>query len=186
MDTPLHETTKGATNAILTCCVAEDKNSVPTFDIHWDTQTDVHLMQVDILLLRYLHTTFGTPAHFCTQYKRDIYTFRCHPSFGSNGPLYDWMVIKFDTGLFPCRLAAVVISNADAEEPLQLVVQSTTTRTKVKSVLFQEWSWSPEYITVSPKCIAAPCFVISIRDDHSLVLETLAREKWAEQFTHVE
>jgi hypothetical protein len=96
------------------------------------------------------------------------------------------MVIKFDTGLFPCRLAAVVFSNADAEEPLQLVVQSTTTRTKVKSVLFQEWSWSPEYITVSPKCIEAPCFVISIRDDHSLILETLAREKWAEQFTHVE
>ena len=186
MDTPLHESTKGATNAILTCCVAEANNTAPSFEIHWDSKTDVHLMQVDIQLLRYLHTTFGTPVHFCTQYKRDIYTFRCHPSFGSTGPLYDWMVIKFDTGLFPCRLAAVVFSNADAEEPLQLVVQSTTTRTKVKSVLFQEWSWSPEYITVSPKCIEAPCFVISIRDDHSLILETLAREKWAEQFTHVE
>ena len=47
-------------------------------------------------------------------------------------------------------------------------------------------NWSAEYITVSPNTIEAPCFVISIRDDNSRVLETLARDKWADQFTNTE
>jgi hypothetical protein len=63
--------------------------------------------------LHYLYNTFGPVVLFCTEYKRDIYTFRCHPNYDSAGPIYDWMTIKFNIGLYPCRLA------------VQLVVQST-------------------------------------------------------------
>ena len=159
---------------------------VPHFDIKWNTKTNVSKLQLDNSLLCYLYTQFGHTVNFCTEYKRDIYTFRCHPSYGSAGPIFDWMIIKFNTGLFPCRLAAVVLDHSASDDAVQLVVQSTTSRTPVKSTLFQEWNWSAEYITVSPNTIEAPCFVISIRDDNSRVLETLARDKWADQFTNTE
>ena len=139
-------------------------------------QTNVSKLQLDISLLCYLYTLFGHTVNFCTEYKRDIYTFRCHPSYGSARPIFDWMIMKFDTGLFPCRLAAVVLHHSAPDHAVQLVVQSTTSRTPVKSTFFQEWNWSAEYITVSPNTIEAPCFVISIRDDNSRVLETFARE----------
>lgn len=185
---PLHESTKGASNAVLTCVEDASHNMQRKFQVKWSTQTNVNLMTVDIRLMHYLYDQFGPQVSFCTQYKRHIYTFRCHPAFNSGRPIYDWMIIKFTKGLFPCRLAAVVFmdSTMNPEEPLQLVVQSATSKTKTKSTLFQEWNWSPEYLTVSPSSIEAPCFVISIRDDHSLILETLARDKWAEQFTHVD
>ena len=80
----------------------------------------------------------------------------------------------------------MVLDHSASHDAVQLVVQSTTSRTPVKSTLFQEWNWSAEYITVSPNTIEALCFVISIRDDNSRVLETLAREKWADQFTNTE
>ena len=188
-DTPLHEGTKGATNAILTCVKDTHNHLQLKYEVKWDSRTDVKLLKVDIRLLQYLHDTFGPKVvSFCTQYQRHVNTFRCHPCFNSGGPIYDWMLIKFDKGLFPCRLAAVVVLDATTNptEPLQLVVQSAIEKTKTNSTLFSEWSWSPEYLTVPPSTIEAPCFVISIRDDHSLILETLARDKWAEQFTHVD
>lgn len=159
---------------------------MPTFHIQWDTKTDVSTLQMDSDLVCYLYNNFGPKVHFCTEYKRDIYTFRCHPNYGSAGPIYDWMIIKYDIGLFPCRLAAVVLDDSNPAKAVHLVVQSTTTRTSVKSTLFQEWNWSPEFITIVPSTIEAPCFVISVRDDNSRVLETLARDKWADQFTNTE
>ena len=115
-------------------------------------------LQLDNSLLCYLYTPFGHTVNFCTECKRDIYTFRCHPSYGSAGPIFDWMIIKFNTGLFPCRLAAVVLDHSAPDNAVQLVVQSTTSRTPVKSTLFQEWNWSAENITISPNTIEAPCF----------------------------
>jgi hypothetical protein len=84
------------------------------------------------------------------------------------------MIIKFNIGLYPCRLAAVVFDDSTSAKEVHFVVQSTTTSTSAKSTLFQEWNWSPEYTSVHPYTIEAPCFVISLRDDNSRVLETLA------------
>jgi hypothetical protein len=96
------------------------------------------------------------------------------------------MIIKFKIGLYPCRLAAVVFDDSTSAKEVHLVVQSTTTHTLAKSTLFQEWNWSPDYISVCPNTIEAPCFVISLRDDNSRVLETLAQDKWADEFTNTE
>jgi hypothetical protein len=95
------------------------------------------------------------------------------------------MIIKFNIGLYPSQLAAVVFDDSTSAKEVHLVVQSTTTRTLAKSTLFQEWNWSPEYISVCPNTIEAPCFVISLRDDNSR-LETLAQDKWADEFTNTE
>jgi hypothetical protein len=132
----IHESTKGSTTGILTREAAAVNNIMPIYHIQWDTQTDVSTLQMDNKLLHYLHNNFGPVVHFCTEYKRDIYTFRCHPNYGSAGPIYDWMTIKFNIGLFPCRLAAVVFDDSTSAKEVHLVVQSTTTRTLAKSTLF--------------------------------------------------
>ena len=98
---------------------------------------------MDHKLLHYLYNKFGAVVHFCTEYERDIYTFRCHSNYGSAGPIYHWMIIKFNIGLFPCRLVAVVLDASTSAQEVHLLVQSTTTRTSAKSTLFQEWNWSP-------------------------------------------
>jgi len=78
------------------------------------------------------------------------------------------MIIKFNIGLFPCRFAAVVFDDSTSAKEVHFVEQrSTTACTSAKSTLFQEWNWSPAYISVHPNTIEAPCFVISVRDDNS-------------------
>jgi hypothetical protein len=84
---------------------------------------------------------------------------------------------------------AVVIRNVTAQcpEPYVLVVQQTTKKTNSDSVLLIEWEWSPEYTTILPSMIVAPCFVISIKamkaGDSSKVLEIRQRESWPLLFT---
>ena len=91
---------------------------------------------------------------------------------------------------FPCRLAAVVISNAfasihNAAVEYKLVVQCTTKRTGVKSVLLTEWEWSAKYEVIDPDSIMAPWFVISIANDNSVVIEALPLEEWPQEFTKI-
>jgi hypothetical protein len=48
------------------------------------------------------------------------------------------MIIKYNTGLFSFQLAAVVLDDSTSVKEVPLFVQSTTSRTLVKSTLFQE------------------------------------------------
>ena len=160
----------------------------------WDTQTDLTSMSLPKELLRFLCNDFGDRVRIATEYRRDVYTFRCHPNFQSDGPIYDWMLVKF-AGFqdnYPCRLAAVVINEAfdgtDVKSrKYKLVVQSTTKRlAKKSSVLLSEWLWQPfPYYVIDTDDIVAPCFVISVVDDHSVVLETKARHLWPAEFTSI-
>ena len=86
---------------------------------------------------------------------------------------------------FPCRLAAVVLCDVDDAntEPYHLVVQSAQQKTGIKSVLLTEWVWSAEYLVIYPSHIVGPCFVISIKDDTSKILEALPLDKWPSEFT---
>ena len=91
-------------------------------------------MIVPIELLRFLGNEFGNRVRFCTKYKRDIYTSRCHPCYQSDGPTFDW-------------IAAVVINEAfyildiDAKW-YKLMVQITTNKQLAHklSVLLIEWT----------------------------------------------
>jgi hypothetical protein len=44
---------------------------------------------------------------------------------------------------------------------------------------------SHDYYIESPKSIQAPCFVIESTDDDSKIHETLAFDKWAQEFTNL-
>ena len=139
-------------------------------------------MTLNSELMHFLTHHFGPQVSICTQYQREQFIFRCHPNFQSNGPMYDWLKIRFDDDIYPSKLACVV-NTPDAEEPVQLVVQCAVKRTGIKSAIFTEWTWSPEYYIVSPDTIHAPCFVVSILPNHSKILETLTYEEWPRLFT---
>ena len=89
-----------------------------------------------------------------------------------------------DTGIYPCRLAAVVIlDNLDeTSDQYRLVIQPAVARTTHNSVLFCEWTWSPVYYNVSPDTSVGPCFMICIKDDGSRILETKGYDNWAGEF----
>ena len=151
--------------------------------VEWQSKTKNKLLTIPEALLVYMHKHFGKDVHFCTEYCRAEYTFRCHPSYQSNYPMYDWMKVRFNTGSFPCRLAAVVICDNVPDDPYRLVVQSTTKQTGVKSVLLTEWYMSDTYYVVYPESIKGSCFVIEHTTNNSKVHEVLSREKWAGEFT---
>jgi hypothetical protein len=151
----IHKSMRGLTTGILTWEAAAVDNIMSIYHIQWDTKTNVSTLQMDNKLLHYLHNKFGPVVHSCTEYKSDIYTFQCHPNYGSAGPIYDWMIIKFNIGLFPCQLAAVVLDDFTSAKGVHLVVQSTTTRTLAKSALFKEWNWSTENVSVCPNTLSS-------------------------------
>jgi hypothetical protein len=171
-------------------CVHRDKlGKKSQYKVDWDTRTHTDLLTLPIALMEFLFDSFKgeDKITFCTEYKRDVHTFRCHPCYQSDGPIYDWMIIDFEGhGKFPCRLALVVVvdSPQDPNEKFQLVVQSTTEETKAhKSTLLREWKWSPTYHLVSGNTVVDPCFVISISHNSSTVLETKPYTEWASKFT---
>ena len=100
--------------------------------------------------------------------------------------MYDWMKADFQGKVYPCRLAAVVVVSTDelvnASERLKLVVQRATSATGINSVLFTEWLWSSKYHVIMPLNVQSPCFVVSIKDDSSKILETLPIEEWHKAF----
>ncbi len=121
------------------------------------------------------------PVRFCSEFRIGNNIFRCHPSFQSDGDMYDWMRADFQGTVYPCRLAAVIVSTDDdvnANDRLKLVVQRTTCATGINSVLFTEWLWSNEYHVIVPSDVESPCFVVSIKEDTSKILETLPIEEW--------
>jgi hypothetical protein len=160
------------------------------YEIVWDSKTHIDFMTLPQELMEFVCDSYKEvdTITFCTEYKRDVHTFRCHPSYQSDGGIYDWMIIDFgEFGKFPCRLALVVVvvdTPQDSEEKYQLVVQSTTEEIKEhESTLLREWKWSPTYLLVSGNSVVAPCFVISISHNSSTVLETKPYTEWASKFT---
>jgi hypothetical protein len=159
----------------------------PGISVLWHTQANLDGLQLSQALQNYLIKTFGSEVHCCTEYKRDVHTFRCHPSFQSQGAIYDWINVQFETGIFPCRLAMIVVLDGAVtpSEKYRLIIQPAIAATNCDSVLFREWMWTPEYYNVSPDTIVGPCFVISIKDDGSRILETKAYDMWAGEFTEL-
>ena len=155
--------------------------------VQWQTQANLDGLQLSQALQNYLIKTFGSKVHCCTEYKRDVHTFRCHPSFQSQGAIYDWINVQFDTGVFPCCLAMIVVLDeaVTPSEKYRLIIQPAIEPTNCDSVLFREWIWRLQNITTSLLIqLSSPCFVISIiKDDGSRILETKGYDMWAGEFT---
>ena len=155
-----------------------------SIEVTWRTTTKIELMTIPTTLVQYLCKEFGNYVEMATEYVRDKYVFRCHPSYQSSGAIYDWMNVVFEEGTYPSKLMAVVVKSSNHGEGLHLVVQSASRRTHVDSVLFREWDFSEDYYTITPDSIESPVFVISIQDEKSnKILETLSYEDWPSQFT---
>ena len=107
--------------------------------------------------------------------------FRCHPSFQSDGAMYNWIWADFHGRVYLCRLAPVVVSTDDAantNDRFKLVVQCTTCATDINLVLSTEWLWSSKYHVIVPSDVKLPWFLVSIKEDTSKILETLPIEEW--------
>lgn len=186
-----HDVYQGTGQASFGCITRTKVGRRYHYDIDWGkTKTHQDFLHLPGALVEFVCASFKevNKIRFCTEYKRDVHTFRCHPSYQSDGCIYDWMVIDFGEvlGKFPCRLSLVVVVDSPTEfdEKYQLVVQSTTEEVKEhESTLLREWKWSPTYHVVSANSVVAPCFVISISHDTSTVLETKPYEEWASMFT---
>jgi hypothetical protein len=155
------------------------------YNIAWSTTTDVNKLSLPVDLLHFLCATFGDKVRCATEYVRDRFTFRCHPCYQSDGPIYDWMKVIFDESpptSYPCRLASVVVL-PNAAEPYQLVVQSATARTYKDSTLLTEWTFAKDFYVISPDAIEGPCFVITISPNGDKILETLSYDEWPGKFT---
>jgi hypothetical protein len=160
------------------------------YEVEWETKTRTDFMKLPVELLKFICDSFkeGETIRFCTEYRRDVHKFWCHPSYQSDGAMHDWMNIDFgeEHGHFPCCLALVIVQEepTDPDEKYQLVVQSATkVNADHESTLLREWDWSPEYLLVSGNSVSGPCFVISISHNCSKVLETKPYASWAEKFT---
>ena len=173
--------TGNATLATLTCHYGAE------YQLRWHTETNVSLMSIPDTVLQFLSYQFGSNVRLSTEFRFRGATYRCHPSFQSKGPIYDWLNVKFkhrgthEVTVYPCRLTVVVISTNP--QPYQLVVQRASHTTGVNSVLLTEWIMSDNYIVIDPCDIEGPCFVISITEDGSKILQTLPRHLWASEFT---
>ena len=158
-----------------------------SYIITWNTKTNSSLMPLSLKLMEFICNRFGNCVTICTEFQRDRFIFRCHPYFQSHTPRFDWIRIQFDDGIYPSRLAVVVVDQTETGANYYLIVQCTTNQTthneRNGSVLFTEWNWSPDFYCVTPDNIDSPCFVISGKDDDSRVLETLPYEDWPSQFT---
>jgi hypothetical protein len=144
-------------------------------------------MHIPNPVLQFVSNQFGSHVCLCTELRHHDSTYRCHPSFQSGGPVYDWMNVNFknattkNVAVHPCRLTMVVITNH--LPPFRLVVQRGSHTTGIKSVLLTEWVMSDKFSIIEPDDIQGPCFVISIKDNGSKILQALPCHKWASEFT---
>ncbi len=84
----------------------------------WLSCTDLKILQLPTALLKVLTGHFGLYVRLATEYVRHVYTFQCHPAYQSGSAICDWMKVKFnDTSICPCRLAAVVVLDDNANNP---------------------------------------------------------------------
>ena len=157
------------------------------YQLRWHTKTNVALMHLPDTLLGFVCFHFGSNVRLCTELHHNNATYRCHPSYQSGGPLYDWFnatksnLLTNKSTTFPCQLMAVVVTKD--VQPYNLVVKRGATTTGIQSVLFTEWLMADDYDIIHPCHIKEPCFVITIADDGSKILQTLPRDYWASEFT---
>ena len=106
--------------------------------------------------------------------------FWCHPIYKDGGAIFNCMPIQYeDLDIYPCKLAAIVVNERkhDDDDQYTLIIQSAKNKTQNSSLLFQEWEWSNDiaYESVLPSSINSTCFVVSMSENSSTILETTMR-----------
>ena len=94
--------------------------------VTWETKTDTARMDPPIALSEFMLQKLGIQVCFCPEVRIGKNIFRCHPSFQSDGAMYDWIRADFGGTVYPWCLAAVVVSadeSVNANDWLKLVMQ---------------------------------------------------------------
>jgi hypothetical protein len=63
--------------------------------VTWETETDTARIKPPHALSGFLLQEFGNPVRFCSEIRIGKDIFRYHPSFQSDGAMYDWMKADF-------------------------------------------------------------------------------------------
>ena len=71
------------------------------FVIEWHTTTSLPTMGLPAGLPSFVDEHFGSPVSICTEYCHNGVIYRCHPNYGSAGPIYDWMMAYRDASKLP-------------------------------------------------------------------------------------
>jgi hypothetical protein len=83
------------------------------FAVTWETETDTARIDPPLALSKFMLQQFGNPVGFCSEFRIGKHIFRYHPSFQSDGAMYNWMKADFQGTVYPCLLAAVAVSTDD-------------------------------------------------------------------------
>jgi hypothetical protein len=102
-----------ATFAAVSCFyhpqVPYSKQIAATGEMNMDTAR----MDPPLALSKFTLQEFGNPVRCCSEVRIGKDICQCHPSFQSDGAIYDWMRADFRGAAYLCRLAAVVVSPTD-------------------------------------------------------------------------
>lgn len=186
-----HDVVHGTGQGTFATIYATEQDGDVQFHVRWRTSSKGDLSKFylpDAWIYFLIDSYRKQTITICTEYRRKNMIFRCHPNYQNGGPMYDWMQVydRKKKTTYPALLQAVVVHNEKTpQEQYELVVQPVHRETKRDSVLFKEWEVIPCSVIIDPEQVVAPVFVISIKQDMSRVIETLAVEKWPEEFTSI-
>jgi hypothetical protein len=168
-----------------------------TMERTWKSVTEKHLLTWDcdvaaFIQEHYMATHSVTTIHCCTEYVKQQFRMRCHPSYQGQGLWFDWVSVHFEAfrlngqriplGDYPCKVLAIVPKHHNAFlEKTEVVVQRAQTRTGNDSVLFTEWELMAGYHVVSLSQIVESLFVLEL--ENNKVAVSLPYSEWPSCFT---
>ena len=189
----MQETMKGATHYIL------QLNSKNKLVATWNSATESHLLSCQRDLRRFIQSYFLSsehtihPINCCTEYTYDNVHMRCHPSYKGEGAWYDWVNVYFEEskmdgkvfpeGNYPCKVMTIIPKekNELLEETL-VIVRSSHSRIRHRSLLFTHWTLMDGYIVVPISSIVENVFVLELGSNK--IAAVTPYSEWPSKFTN--
>ena len=172
-------------------------NERNTIGTEWRTRTDARTLNLDQEMLRFMiHwynikdtdeelTCFTECLVRCDDGTDSVV--RCHPNYLTNGPWYDWGLVRFNRRIRPAKFYCFVdIGNDKTDAIVELASNSAE---HVESVLTKSWPFPLEnnnmrgtsYHCISMKDYQRPCLVFEKKTSYEII-EVLPYQRWHEQF----
>ena len=163
----------------------------------WRTRTDARTLKLDQEMLRFMIHWYDiedtdeelTCFTECLVESNDgtKNVVRCHPNYLTNGPWYDWGLVRFNGSIRPAKFHRFVdIGHDKTDAIVQLAVDADE---HVESVLTKSWPYPLEnnnmrgtgYHCVSMRDYQRPCLVFEKKTSNEII-EVLPFQRWHEQF----
>ena len=123
----------------------------------------------------------------CTEMHVKNVLYRCHPTYRSEGPHYDWPMVQMSTHRQrPCKIVAFVPATKGADafnsdlKTAHVVLQTCATKGKAHSTLYEEWNLTAEMEAKPVSALVRPCLTILL--DETKVCVAKQHKDWATEF----